>query len=490
MPGIIPPGHAPVSAKQPKPAKPKVLPSGTGAVNTLLQGKGQPVKLPGGETVTLNVRALQSQLRKDGYDIKVDGKLGPQTLSALRDYYKPGSESHMSNGLQQVLRGGPLLGTRNPTAWNKRFGTPDTRSPAYRTPAAKPGGSLDVHGNDVTAQYAPPGQDVNLSDPHQQEQMVAAMKSIPESLAKFGSMINPSTADAIAGEQFDPQIRESQLALAKDPLQAKMNAKDIAAWYGQALKALATAGTRDTAAEHAGVSSVGDAGKALVASLGGGANAGAGDVASASQNAEGTLAAEQVAQDQYNNDLAPLMRGESAGMLTSQANKDAAQQRADQLALENLQGQRGQAETTAQADITDRNNALAAQRASFLEGIKKDNNAMAQQGFQNSLALAQAQIAAMMSGLKVQGLQQKTAGTNLKYTQPFLAASPSIKNQAYQQALGSLYDPTTKQKLNLTPQQAMTRIQSVYSSFGFHPAPGTPSGAAAAGVLHAWQTAG
>src|SRR5262249_32680086 len=65
--------------------------------------------------------------------------------------------------LSHVLEHGPLTGTRDPKAWNQRFGTTKTRLIPERTPNDKPGGSLDQFGNDATGQYAQPGQDVDLS---------------------------------------------------------------------------------------------------------------------------------------------------------------------------------------------------------------------------------------------------------------------------------------------------------------------------------------
>jgi hypothetical protein len=135
---------------------------------------------------------------------------------------------------------------------------------------------------------------------------------------------------------------------------------------------------------------IGDAGNALVASLGGSANMGSADVAAASQDANGTLAALGAAEDQYNNDLAPLLAAERASQLVNQGNKDTAQTQADQLNLENLQGQGGQAKVASQANIDQENNALAQGRAGMLLNIKDANNQLAQQGFNDSLALAQA----------------------------------------------------------------------------------------------------
>lgn len=447
--------------------------------------------LTGGKTVhtaagdvSLNVRALQNQLIKAGYKIgKPDGQLGSVTLSALRDYLQPGPDHPLGAGLSTALKGGAITGARDPAAWNKHYGT--NRLTPMRNPTGT-GGSLDSAGNDVTGQYAPPSQDVNL-DP--QTKMAANLGTpISEQIANYGTMLDPKMADAIAGQQFDPQIREAQLTLAKDPLLAAQNQKDIGSWYQQVLDSQQTAAGRDTAASTAGVGSMTDAAKALVASLGGSANMGAGNVAAAGQNGVDTAAALGSVQDQYNNDLRPILQNEKAGMLTNQSNKDTALSRADQLALENFQGQRGQALTAAQMQIRDANNGLAGNRANMLVGIKGQNNALAQQGFTNSLSLAQAQIAAMMSGLQIQTAQAKAG----KAANPsgFMYASPTTKNSAYQQALASLYDPTSHQKLKLTPQQASTRVNSVLSGFGWQPAPGTPSGQFASGIVNAWNTAG
>jgi hypothetical protein len=358
-------------------------------------------------------------------------------------------------------------------------------------------------------------------------------------LAQFGTMLDPKAADAIAGEQYDPQIREAQLALANDPGQAATNQGDIAHWYQMVLDSQKTAAGRDTTAAKAGVNSVSNAGQALLASLGGSANQGAHDVAASSQNATGTLAAEQQAQDQYNNDIAPLLADEKAGMLTNQRNKDSATQEQDRVALENLQGQRGQALTAAQQQILQQNNALAQARAgmgmdignannslaqsragartSALEsnnalsqarygataaahesnnslaqartatdlGIRQQNNAMAQQGFQNSLALAQAQIAAMMSGLKVQGMQAKL---NAPPKGSFATATPFQKQAAYNEALSSLLDPNTHQPLKLTPAQAQAKVAGVLGGFGWQMTPGSGVPAFAHNVLGTYNT--
>jgi hypothetical protein len=442
--------------------------------------------LTGHSSSAVNVKGLIAQLRSAGYDLPAGATtLTPTVLSALRDFVQPSAGHELSPALENRLSGAPITGNRNPAKWNQRFGTASTKSLAFR-PNTGPGGALNGQGADVTPQYAGADGTVDLSGPAGLATNVGT--KIPLGLANFGKMIDPATADAIAGAQFDPQIAESKLVLSHDPLQALQDTKDINSWYQQALNSLDTAAGRDTAGEQSGIKSIQDATSALVSSLGGSANAGAGLAASAGQNASGTLAAIGAADDQYNNDLSPLIKAEQAEQALSQTNKDKNQQQSDQVALENLQGQRGQALTSAQDQIRQENNALAQARAQESASIRGSNNSLAQQGFSNALSLAQAQIAAMISGLNV----QTKSATLDKALHPnaFLNASPTVKDAAYQQALGSLYDPTTKQKMNLTPQQAQTRVSSILAGFGWNPAPGTPVGQFASGILNAWQTAG
>jgi Predicted Peptidoglycan domain len=115
----VPVNVTPSKPKQATPTGPPVKPlQVTKPVSTLTGGVT--VHTSAGD-MNLNVRGLQVQLKKDGYDLAVDGKLGPQTLSALRDYYKP--TAHLDPALAHVLDHGAITGTRDPQAWNKRFGT-------------------------------------------------------------------------------------------------------------------------------------------------------------------------------------------------------------------------------------------------------------------------------------------------------------------------------------------------------------------------------
>lgn len=509
MAGITPPGVTPGTRaalqaaagkkkKQQGNGNPKLTPENRGPfgpspVTGMAKHAGNTVVHAPGQTLYLNVRALQTQLTKDGYKLKVDGKLGPQTLSALEDYYR-GSQN-MSPALKQAMANAHALdninGTRNPAAWNKKYGENRLKpmlAPQTANGKSSPNTTLDSSGVPQAAAVDAGNQMIDTSGLQNQANDIANTTPISEQLANFGTMLGKGTADAEAGQQYDAQIRDAQLALAKDPLLAKQHSADLNSWYDQVLGSQKTAAARDAAAGAAGVSSISDAGKALLASLGGGANLGAGNVAAASQNATGTQQALQTAEDQYNNDIAPILQNEKASMLTSQANADTNQQQQDQYALSTLQGQRGQAVVADQANVDQANNALAQAREQALLGIKQSNNSLVQQGFNNSLALAQAQIAAEMNGLQMQNTAAKTAATLQKTNNPFLSLSPTQKNSVFQYVMGRLYDPNTGAKLNLTPQQASTRVNQALSSYGFNPTAGTPSGQFGAQIVKTWAT--
>jgi hypothetical protein len=513
-----PRGFAPRPGAHPAKPKPKLT---AGTVSTGVFSPGQVVATtfpgqrpastggkPGVDVGTVNVSSLQKQLASAGYHIPADeaGKLGPMTKAALADYLQPSAQHPIGTALRTALAGTVITGKRDPTTFNLRFDKNDkTPSPYKKVNVDSATGNIVTDpGANGTVDLGTPG----LSPATQSlisEALAKVGKNIPTSLAQFGAQIDPATADAIAGEQFDPQIREAQLALARDPLQALQDTKDIKSWYGQAIDALNTAAGRDSAASKAGVNSIGDAASAIVASLGGSANPGAAEAGAAGDNAANTLAAMGTAQDQYNADLAPLLENEKASQMVNQSNKDRAQEQADRVALENLQGQRGQAKTAAADQIRSENNSLAQARAQMLAGILGDNNSLAQQrlsnvlgikqannaaaqtNFSNALSLAQAQIAAMMSGLQVQTAQAKLGKTINPNS--FAYASPTVKNSAYQQAAANLFDPNTNQPLNLTPQQAQLRVNSVLAGFGWNPAPGTPAGQFGANIVNAWLAA-
>lgn len=416
----------------------------------------------------INPHALRMFLISRGYDLPRKGGMDNVLKSALGDFLNP---AHVGSALATALSGTHITGKRNPKRWNLRFGTSKTKSKSF-LPIPK---SLDAHGNSTANQIADRRGSVNLTPAQSANPQMQLLKM---ALAKYGHMIDPATAQQIAGLQYDAPIQNAQDALATDPRQAAKDLADIGGWYGQATAAEKTAGQRDAAAGAAGISSIQDAAHALAASLGGSANMGASAIGAAGQNAVATEQAMQTAQNQYNSDLAPLLAAEKASQLSQQNVRNENQAAQDRVTLDQLLQKRGQAQTAAADQIQQENNALAQARAGTKLDIAKENAALTQQGFQNALSLAQAQIAAEMNGLKVQQAQAQIAHTqNLAAedalgVKPFYQLSPTMQNKILTGAGAALKDANGNW-LPITPQQAQARLVNALGSYGYRVQPGS-----------------
>jgi peptidoglycan hydrolase-like protein with peptidoglycan-binding domain len=304
-------------------------------------------------------KQIQRLLRAKGYDVVVDGKLSPVTREAMNAYIKGKSPKQFNDYAARKYHSVVSKGADPHVVASGGAGVVSGAGGSHPPRPAKPpakGGGIDLGGIDALGGGADIGTDM------------------PE-----------TSADHIAGLQFDAQINQAQRAIEQAAVQDPQNLHDIEHWYGQVLGSERTAAGRDTEISGAGKTSVGDAVAKIVASLGGSANEGAGLVGAAGADAVGMLSALGANQDQYNQDIQPLIQAESAGArareLASQHERST--ERAGQLS--DLRGQRGAASAAALLEIRDKNNALAQQR------------------FQNKLALEQAREAAALSGLKIKG---------------------------------------------------------------------------------------
>lgn len=350
------------------------IPDPSNALHRVLKHKGASVNKAG----IVDVLGMQKYLRGKGYNISADGKLGPVTKAALADFLNP--KGKIGDALSQALAGTHITGHRNVAAFNAKFGNAPVK-------AFRPRGQLlDKHGNDPTPKSARGpvggggggGGRVNLNP-------------LAQIAAGIGAAIPDSMATSASDQGFDPQIHDLGIQLARAPRDTAQALHDISSWYGQVLSSEHTAGTRDHAMNAAAQGSAKDAAAAIVASLGGSANQGAGLVGAAGENVAGTLAAEGNAQDQYNNDLAPLLKLAQAGALTSQRAKGVASTQDLRNQIADLVGQRGQA------------------RLGALMQSRQYNNTLGQQNFQDQLALENAQLAAQMTGAKVASLISSAA---------------------------------------------------------------------------------
>jgi hypothetical protein len=215
-------------------------------------------------------------------------------------------------------------------------------------------------------------------------------------------------AETTAGIQFDAPIREALIERDRLKAQGPQNQRDIGNWYEQVLGSVGKAATRDAAINADAQESMGTVTGSILSSLGGGANPGAGVVGAAGAEAVGTLKALGSAQEQYNEDVQPLLRAEAAGVSTREAanQSNMARQIADKII--NLRGQRGQAETLA-----------------GMEALKY-NNDIAQQGFQNTLATEQTALGAEMSGLDKRAQQLRNQLMEKELNTPAPGEAPAF----------------------------------------------------------------
>lgn len=474
-----------VGGRGPRPQQPLVnSPRPTGRVPKAFTPAGSLGRAVSGDV--LNIRGLQHFLRNKGFDVNVDGKLGPVTKQALRDAIDKGILQNPTFGEMHAIRGmhGQVLG---PHAFNELVHKGGT-APYLPLVGGKHGPGLLTRNGSVNAggggSVGGGGQTVN--DKGTMQALKASTgHAIPAADANFGQMFDVNKmAQAMANEQFQPQVNDAQLQVNRDPRQSAQNEADVANWYKQALDAQAKAGQQDQAATQAGVHATDAATQALVQSLGGGANQGSGEVAAAGQNASGTLQALGQAQSNLDSELAPILQAQAAQQRTDQHNIDQTKLENDQQVLRDLQGQRGNAETSAQMQLQSANNSLDQARNQALMGILQYNNSLGQQKFQNELGLTDAQIAAAMNGV---GLADKQAQANYYNSRAAYYAhggggggsrSASQLNDIQRQlyaALGSkgmIVSPSSgvyKLAPGVTPAQALQFSRNFVSSYGSLP---------------------
>lgn len=413
---FLPPGYTLVNGKPTPPKPAPKAPKGPLApwhtnpafIPSAIYGPGKTVMAKSGEPIgNVNIKQVQKNLRNAGYDINIDGKMGPLTKSALADYLRPNTKNPTGRALATMLRGTIITGNRNPKKWSARFGL-SRKTKMVERPLTGKGGQLNRFGNDPGGGGSLAGYGPSPTLPSGGG--VPTMIPMDPSMADQGlSYLPTSMADSQAGLQYDPQIHQTQIDQMRLPVQNAQDEHDIGNWYGQAIAAQQAAAARDAEAGRAGTQATQDATQAIIGSLGGAANPGSASVGAAGADAVGTIAAMGVAQNQYNNDLTPLLTQEKASQLLGQRNKGntALQDIVNQLAT--LQGQRGQAKSAALMDITKYNQDLKNTAYERAQQIKQYNDQLKQQTFQNKQAIESQNIAGILAGAKLSKVANKQA---------------------------------------------------------------------------------
>lgn len=468
----------PKSRMMPNPNRTRTANPRTGKRGGSVRGSGPAgvVQDPRGRTIAnseppgdrpLDIRGLQAHLKAQGYDIRVDNKVGPKTLSALADYLQLGKGTTLSPAMAKLLKGTVITGRRDPQAWNSRFGSPATR-PVVQTTTADPHGNADVSGavpgaGDVAGATTTPVIDLS--------QLFAgvttpATKGLPESWANSGAQLfGGDVAEKLAGLQYDTPIRDLGIEKSRMGRTNEQNLADVKNWFGQVLGSQKTAATRDAAITKAGVGSVRDAGAAILSAIGGEASEGAGMAGAANASAVGTLEALGANQAQYNEDLRPLLEAEKAG--ASAREKALGTSRAQDLAnrLIAMQGEKGRAQAGFQFEIDQANNGIRDTRAQRALEIRQANNGIAQQNFQNALALAQAQMGAAVTGIEIEKGVAELQGVGSKPTSyPFAKAPQSQRQQAFDMSVARLQRPDGRP---VPYPQAVQAVRNTLNGFGW-----------------------
>lgn len=339
------------------------------------------------------IRKAQQLLRAQGYDVAVDGKLGPETSSA-RDAFSRGM---------------------SPSAWKDWYSRYAERQDAVRAARPAPG---------AVAASAPAAPKPSKAAKAQTKPRAASQATglagllanlglpIPEEWASKGaSPFSDAMADEIAGLEYDSMLAGLERALADNEAQTRQNVHDVNTWFGQVLGHQAKAAERDRAMNVAGQESMEEASKRILSSIGGSANEGAGVVGAAGVEAVGALKSLGQAQEEFNEDIRPLLELEKSGEAAKQLSLGADRNAEIAAAIADARREKGQRKSTALFDIQRLNNEIEQGRIDRLIQIRQANNALGQQGFQNQLALSELDLAA--AGLDVDvaqlGLSQAKA---------------------------------------------------------------------------------
>lgn len=388
------------------------------------------------------IRAMQQFLRARGYKIPVDGINGPLTKAAAADFRKGGAPPGLPKNATN----------RNPDAFNRAHNlTPhSTPAPAGDTSAvphdARPGAGGNPGAPDA-------GLGNGAADP-----MSALIASLLKSGQGVGKLIPSSLADSAAAP-FAAATAADQRQIDQNPDAKAQALADIGNWYGQAIKALGTAKTRDQAITDAGAGSVDAATKAIVGSLGGSAMGGAGSVASVGENGADTIRAIGASQGQLAEDLAPILNLSSAGAKTSTASKFDTELAAlkDQLAQDQGKG--------------------AAAKAAALMQIIGQNNQIRQQNYGNQAAAVQTLAGLQASGVKTALTQAeiakylaqaRAAGAKATNANTFAGASSKEKAAVTQAITAALVDPNTGQlKSGIDWPRALQVARNIVRSNGW-----------------------
>lgn len=275
--------------------------------------------------------------------------------------------------------------------------------------------------------------------------------SIPTSLADQIAGVDSATAAGYQGQ------------LSHLPAAKKAALQSIANWFGQVTKSEGTAANRDQSIANAGASSIGDATKGIMASLGGSAMPGSGEIGAMGANDANTLSAMGANDKMLSSDLAPIFQLAQANAKTSRSQQYDQAQSDLQTALAQAQGQ----------EQTDRANALMQ--------IIQANNGSRQSNFSNQAGLLNTLASLQISGMNAASNAQYKSIENALHASEiqknasksaggYAAMSPTQRADFVNKIVGALVDPNSgKLKSGIDWPTALRDARNFARTAGMNP---------------------
>lgn len=426
-------------------------------------------------------QALRVFLRSKGYILPEHGANGPLLRSALKDW---------SSGIHH----------RNPTAWSNAHPVKMDMNPHV-----KPGTVPQPNAGRAIERKETQLENQAVHQTHQALQAAADKRAGTKNLPKhnvpansptghfhggngggggggggggstdlltslYGMLGHANTAKMLplsladqAASPYTSQAATFQDQINRLPAAKKQALQNISDWFGQVQKAEQHGATQDQNLANAGSSAMQDAAKGIMASLGGSAMAGSGEVGAVGANDANTLTAMGANDAALANELAPIFKAQEASAKSNRSTQYDNQ-------LSDLQDQMGQA--TGQA---------AAARAAAVQAILGANNSARQTNFGNASGLLNTIAGLQISGMNAQSQAQERSimnalhiseiNKNAQKSQGGLDAYTPSQRAGLASALNAmLMDPNTNQlKSGLSWPNALQDVRNYIRTQGLNP---------------------
>ena len=359
------------------------------------RGRGDVFQGTLGSIWRLPVRQRQLILHRLGFNVKVDGKSGPQTAAAAWSY----THGHNAKWFNNKGR------DWHQSIWNQHFAN-DAQSVGQTPATSKPSGpGKPVNKNNTVAPQAADAQFSSgvdsaalavLGDSDALVGDVATGSFVNAKEGRVGKLIDRLEVGRTAKEAgFGSALRGLDRDVRRLPATGAQNQRDITNWYSDIDKTLGKGAAANAAAADAAVTGVENYGKSVAQALGGEANLGAAEVGSVGEAEAANLRALKLIGAQTATEMGSAIGAEGLSARTRQRNLDASALQAAKDKLRDTEMQAGAAESAAQLEADQYNNQLAQQQFQNVQGIREFNTGVDQQRYQNRVAAAQARIAAL-----------------------------------------------------------------------------------------------